>query len=117
MYSSAPCFGRLKSGTLGVIRSKQFLVDICQCLLEQLVIFTEQIKVRAVRHHLASNLASEEEVLTEGCLETACGVAACASPTPFGMKVATIHPQGQVFIKTLGLVQPRVIQLRKDTHL
>ena len=64
---------------LGVIRSEQFLVDICQCLLEQLVIFTEQIKVRAVRHHLASNLASEEEVLTEGCLEAACGVEACAS--------------------------------------
>ena len=51
-----------------VLRAKQFLVDICQRLLEQLVLFTEQRKFWVRRLHVPSNSNSDEEVLTEGCL-------------------------------------------------
>ena len=52
-----------------VLRAKQFLVDICQRLLEQLVLFTDQCKFWVGRFHVLSNLKSEDEVLMEGCLE------------------------------------------------
>ena len=90
---------------------------MCPRFLEQLVFFTEQRKFWAGRLHVLSNLKSEEEVLTEGCLDAAFSVEACASYTSSLMNVATIHPQGQVFGNTLSFVQPCLIQLRKDTHL